>query len=173
MKKLAIYAGAALLGVLVSAPGQASERDFSTVAIADYVFGCMAANGQTRTVLEQCACSIDVISTIVSFDTYEQANTSMSLRQVQGDKSQLFKTAPKLRDAILDVQRAQAEAEMRCFEPHLAAGFAEASDIKVTPGPKPRGDAAIAPTLDPEAAPTLDPEGPRFQMAPPGGATPQ
>src|SRR6186713_614696 len=33
--------------------------DYPTNARADYVFGCMAANGQTREALERCSCSLD------------------------------------------------------------------------------------------------------------------
>ena len=34
-------------------------NDYPTVARADYVFGCMQVNGQTRDALERCSCSID------------------------------------------------------------------------------------------------------------------
>jgi hypothetical protein len=37
-------------------------NDYPTVARADYVFGCMQVNGQTRDALERCSCSIDVIA---------------------------------------------------------------------------------------------------------------
>lgn len=62
----------------VPAGGQSmSERlnDYPTEVRADYVFGCMAANGQSREVLSKCACSIDVIASILPYDKYVQAET--------------------------------------------------------------------------------------------------
>ena len=41
-------------------------HDYPTEAIGDYLFACMAANGQTQDALKKCACSIDVISSIIS-----------------------------------------------------------------------------------------------------------
>ena len=44
--------------------------DYPTDALADYVYGCMKANGETRDALERCSCSIDVIASIMSYDDY-------------------------------------------------------------------------------------------------------
>ena len=93
----------------------ADDNPYPTIAIADYVFGCMAANGQTRQALERCSCSIDVISTIVSYADYERAETVLSLRRLTGEKSALYKTAAQYKAAVDQLRRAQAEAEVRCF----------------------------------------------------------
>ena len=37
-------------------------------ARADYVFGCMKANGETQELLQKCSCSIDVIASIIPYD---------------------------------------------------------------------------------------------------------
>ena len=42
-------------------------NDYPTAARADYVFGCMQVNGQTRDALERCSCSIDVIASLLPF----------------------------------------------------------------------------------------------------------
>lgn len=95
---------------------QAAEHNpYPTIAIADYVFGCMAANGQTRQSLERCSCSIDVISSIVSYADYERAETVLSLRRLTGEKSALYKTAAQYKASVDQLRRAQAEAEVRCF----------------------------------------------------------
>jgi hypothetical protein len=95
---------------------QAAENNpYPTIAIADYVFGCMAANGQTRQSLERCSCSIDVISSIITYADYERAETVLSLRRLTGEKSALYKTAAQYKAAVDDLRRAQAEAEVRCF----------------------------------------------------------
>lgn len=93
----------------------AKNNPYPTIAIADYVFGCMAANGQTRQALERCSCSIDVISTIISYADYERAETVLSLRRLTGEKSALYKTAAQYKTAVDHLRRAQAEAEVRCF----------------------------------------------------------
>ena len=89
-------------------------NDYPTVVRADYVFGCMQVNGQTREALEKCSCSIDVISSLIPFDQYEEAETVMRVRQRAGEKGALF-LIPTMRGKVEDLKRAQVEAELRCF----------------------------------------------------------
>ena len=59
-----------------SVPVRAGDlNDYSTSVRADYVFGCMKANGETQRSLEQCSCSIDIIASIVPYDRYVTAET--------------------------------------------------------------------------------------------------
>ena len=90
-------------------------NDYPTVARADYIFGCMAANGQTRDVLERCACSIDIVATILPYEEYVSAETILSVGRVGGEKTSMFKTSPALQKVVAELRRAQAEAEFRCF----------------------------------------------------------
>jgi len=92
-----------------------SSNDYPTVARADYVFGCMQVNGQTRDALERCSCSIDVIASLLPYDRYEEAETIMSVRQRGGNNASMFLTMPMLRAKVDDLKRAQIEAELRCF----------------------------------------------------------
>ncbi len=89
--------------------------DYPTVAIADYVLGCMKANEETRTVLEQCSCSIDVISTLLPYPRYEEAETFLSLGQISGERGVIFRTSEQAKSAVEALRRAQVEAELRCF----------------------------------------------------------
>ena len=68
------------LGVAGTSRVVAAINDYPTAARADYVFGCMAANGQTRDNLQRCACSIDVIAFILACDEYVAAGTVLSMR---------------------------------------------------------------------------------------------
>lgn len=94
---------------------EAPVNDYPTVARADYIFGCMAANGQTRMALEKCSCSIDVIASILPFKEYEEAETIMSVRQRGGQNASMFLTMPLLREKVARLKRAQIEGELRCF----------------------------------------------------------
>ena len=108
----------AIATAAIPASGQSmSERlnDYPTEVRADYVFGCMAANGQSREVLSKCACSIDVIASILPYDKYVQAETVLSLQQGSGEQLAMFKSAVVPRTMVADLRRAQAEAEMVCF----------------------------------------------------------
>ena len=108
--------GVLVLSILLSgAVGAARAHDYPTTTLADYIFGCMASDGQSRDILERCSCSIDVIASILPHDKYVEAETVMRLRQVAGEKSTIFRTAPAVRAAVADLKRAQAEAEIRCF----------------------------------------------------------
>lgn len=112
---------AAALGVVASlgaASAQTVEErlnDYPTEARADYVFGCMATNGQTRTALRQCSCSIDVIASILPYEQYVEAETVLSLRLTGGERMAVFRSAPVANALVADLRRAQAEAEIRCF----------------------------------------------------------
>lgn len=90
-------------------------NDYPTVARADYVFGCMAANGQSRTALEKCSCSIDTIATILPYEKYVEAETILSVGQVAGQQAEVFRATGVFRDIVADLRRAQAEAEVTCF----------------------------------------------------------
>jgi hypothetical protein len=112
MHRFLICAAAALLAAV---PAQA--HNYPTAAIADYVFGCMAVNGQTHEALEKCSCSIDVIASIIPFEEYEAGETVLRMRQVRGggEKMALFTETAVAKDAVDRLRRAQIEAELRCF----------------------------------------------------------
>ena len=92
-------------------------HDYPTEAIGDYLFACMASNGQTQDALKKCACSIDVIGSIIAYEDYASAETFMSMRQVRGggEKMALFRETKMAKDAVDKLKRAQIEAEIRCF----------------------------------------------------------
>jgi hypothetical protein len=90
-------------------------NDYPTAARADYVFACMAANGNTRTALEQCACSIDHIASVLPYEAYVSAETVLRMRQLGGEKTSPFRTAAAFKDSVANLRRAQAEADILCF----------------------------------------------------------
>ena len=100
--------------MLAAAPVSAIENDYPTVTRADYVFGCMQVNGQTRDALEKCSCSIDIIASVLPFKKYEEAETIMSVRLKGGEKT-AFLFTPKMREKVNELKRAQIEGELRCF----------------------------------------------------------
>jgi hypothetical protein len=104
-------------GLLTAAAGVARAHDYPTETLADYVFGCMASNGQTQEALKKCSCSIDVIASILPHDDYVQGETVLRMRQVRGggEKMALFGDTAMARDAVDRLKRAQVEAELRCF----------------------------------------------------------
>lgn len=110
---LGLAAGLALH--LPSPRAQEGRQDYPTVAIADYVFGCMAANGQTREALERCSCSVDVVASTLSYNQFVEAETVARMRQLGGEKGALFRGGVEPTEAIARLKRAQAEAEIRCF----------------------------------------------------------
>jgi hypothetical protein len=111
-------AAAALVAHCGAGGAQGAEppaNDYPTAARADYVFGCMQVNGQTRDALERCSCSIDVIASLLPYEQYEEAETVMRVRQRGGKNASMFLTMPMLRAKVDDLKRAQIEAELRCF----------------------------------------------------------
>jgi hypothetical protein len=109
--------GAALV-VLATTTADAMAQDandYPTSARAEYVFGCLEANGETRQAIEQCSCSIDIIASLIPYDRYVTAETVLSMSQVRGNLGAQFRSSEQAASALNDLRRAQAEAEVRCF----------------------------------------------------------
>ena len=62
-----------VLFALAAGPAYSADNDYPTSARADYVLGCMAANGNTREALLKCSCAIDTIASLMPYSHYEQA----------------------------------------------------------------------------------------------------
>jgi hypothetical protein len=109
--------GALLLTISAANPVARADdlNDYPTSARADYVFGCMKANGETQRSLEQCSCSIDIIASLLPYDRYVAAETVLRMAQVPGNLGGQFRSTEQARTAVDDLRRAQAEAEVRCF----------------------------------------------------------
>lgn len=105
---------AALAATSVSVRAQ-EVNDYPTATRAEYVFGCMKANGESRQAIEQCSCSIDIVASLIPYDRYVTAETVLSMSQVRGDMGSPFRTSEQATSALNDLRRAQAEAEVRCF----------------------------------------------------------
>jgi len=116
-----IAALAALLLLAATAPRAAATQpanDYPTAERADYVLGCMAANGNTREALLKCSCAIDEIASLMPYAQYEQAETALSMQAGGGvgGRVGLFRDPPEIKRAIDHLHRAQAEANLKCFE---------------------------------------------------------
>ena len=122
-----IAAGAVLVALAAAAVGEecatktktttavpAVVNDYPTNVRGDYIYGCMLVNGQSREVLDKCACSIDVIATALPYQEYEEAETVMAVRQ-RGGASVAYMYAPAYRAKVENLKRAQVEGEIRCF----------------------------------------------------------
>lgn len=113
----ATFALAAVLFSSAPTPVSAEElpaNDYPTVARADYVYACMAVNGQSREVLEKCSCSIDQIANILPYDQYEEAETLISVG-LRGGENVAWTHAPQFQEKVKNLRRAQVEGELRCF----------------------------------------------------------
>ena len=91
-------------------------NDYPTSARADYVIGCMAANGNTREALLKCSCAIDTIASLMPYSHYEQAETALSMQAGGGvgGRVGLFRDPPEIKAVIEELRKAQAEANLRC-----------------------------------------------------------
>ena len=105
------------ISILAAAPHARADdlNDYPTSARADYVFGCMKANGETQELLQKCSCSIDVIASIIPYERYVAAETIISMSQVTGPVGSEFRSTEQAKVALQEFRRAQAEAEIRCF----------------------------------------------------------
>jgi hypothetical protein len=108
---------AVLAAVAVGRPALAAPPSYPTQALADYVFGCMASNGQTEDAMRRCSCSIDHIAGKLNYDEYVQAETVLRMQQVPSgeDRMTMFRTSPWAQQMVDRLRQAQVEAEIRCF----------------------------------------------------------
>jgi hypothetical protein len=99
-----------------AATSDAPRNDYPTATRADYVLGCMAANGNTREALLKCSCAIDTIAGLMPYSHYEKAETALSLQLGGGvgGRVGLFRDPPQIKAVIEELRRAQAEANLQC-----------------------------------------------------------
>ena len=90
-------------------------KNIPTNEKVEYVFACMQGNEDTQAYIVKCSCSIDYIDEQMTYEEYVQAETIMSLRQIYGEKSLLFKNTPNAMEITSNMQNILAEAEMECF----------------------------------------------------------
>ena len=90
-------------------------KNIPTNEKVEYVFACMQGNEDSQAYLTKCSCSIDYIDEQMTYEEYVQAETIMSLRQIYGEKSLLFKNTPNAMEITSNMQNLLAEAEMECF----------------------------------------------------------
>ncbi len=114
---VALTATLSLVAPPASRAQSVTERlnDYPTEARADYVFACMATNGQSRQVLQKCSCSIDEIAAILPYEKYVEAETVLSMRLTGGERMAVFNSAASANNLVTTLRRAQAEAEVVCF----------------------------------------------------------
>ena len=101
---------------LAAGPAYAEVNDYPTSARADYVIGCMAANGNTREALLKCSCAIDTIASLMPYAHYEQAETALALQAGGGvgGRVGLFRDPPQIKAVIEELHKTQAEANLQC-----------------------------------------------------------
>ncbi|RJE87886.1 hypothetical protein [Paracoccus onubensis] len=101
---------------LVSSAGWTQAvNDYPTNARAEYVFTCMATNGENRDLLDRCSCAIDQIASVLPYDDYVSAETVLRMRQTTGERASMFKGMPQMTETVAKLRRAEAEAEILCF----------------------------------------------------------
>lgn len=96
-------------------PTPAPADDYPTATRAEYVFACMASNGQTPEVLRKCACSIDAIAERVPYASYEKVETILAMQQIPGGRAAYFREVDWVKELLEEMRRAQAEANLKCF----------------------------------------------------------
>ncbi|HUB15728.1 MAG TPA: hypothetical protein VMB34_27530 [Acetobacteraceae bacterium] len=91
-----------------------AANDYPTSARADYVFGCMAVNGQTHEALDRCSCAVDVVASILPYQDYVSAATVLSMQQEKSFLAMEFNNATT-KQMVRRLKEAEAEGEVRCF----------------------------------------------------------
>jgi len=94
---------------------EATTEIIPTSEKVEYVFACVQGNENSQAYIQKCSCSIDYIDEQMTYEEYVNAETIMSLRQIYGEKSLMFKNTPNAMEIYTNMQNVLAEAEMECF----------------------------------------------------------
>lgn len=105
---------AAFAATSCNAPPAGPTNDYPTSARADYVFACMAVNGETHEALDRCSCAIDVVASILPYKDYVSAQTVLGIQQEKSRLAMEFETA-SAKKIVRNLREAEAEGEVRCF----------------------------------------------------------
>ena len=109
-----LFAGVHLASAAEVVAGSSASNDYPTSARADYVFGCMAVNGQTQESLNRCSCAVDVVASILAYSDYDSAETVLRMQQEKSFLAMEFQT-DAAKQIVRHLREAEAEGEMRCF----------------------------------------------------------
>jgi len=88
---------------------------YPTVVIADYVLGCMAANGNSYIALQQCSCSIDYIAARMPYPDYERAGTVMQVQLDRGQRGLFYRDSSWAKRRVEQLENLQAQSTLECF----------------------------------------------------------
>ena len=94
---------------------ESTTANIPTNEKVEYVFACMQGNENSQAYIKKCSCSIDYIDEQMTYEEYVNAETIMSLKQIYGEKSLMFKNTPNAMEIYSNMQNILAEAEMECF----------------------------------------------------------
>jgi hypothetical protein len=107
--------GGGLLAGSARAEDHHPRNDYPTDARADYVIGCLAANGFKRELLGKCSCGIDTIADQLPYDDYEKAQTVLNMQQgALGARGAMFRDTTVAKDEVEKLRQAEAEVNLRC-----------------------------------------------------------
>jgi len=91
------------------------HNDYPTVARAEYVFACMAANEMRQDFLHRCSCAIDTIARRVSYEDYERAEAMVRIQLGHSPREQAYKSVGVSKELLDNFFRAQAASVLECF----------------------------------------------------------
>lgn len=97
-------------------PDAGGRQGYPTSVLADYVIGCLLANGTNPETLQKCSCSIDFIAESIPYDEYVRVETLMRLQQLEGvGRNAVYKSSAWSNAAVTRFKEIQAESTLRCF----------------------------------------------------------
>jgi hypothetical protein len=102
--------------IVLTLPLSAIANEYPTLDRVDHVLTCMKKHGgQTMDNLYACACEIDTIALMMPYDTFIEASTFESYRNMPGERGGMFRDSTQGEKLVTQLHKAQEEAERRCF----------------------------------------------------------
>lgn len=104
-----------LLPIIMAAAAPASATGYPTADIVRTVVQCMADNGGiSEETLYSCACRLDVIASMMTFDEYDHAVTFERLREMPGERGAVIRDVQEKEAIDKKLVAARKAAEEQC-----------------------------------------------------------
>ena len=105
---------AAPCGAVEPVHGDAPAHQYPTIARVEYVNECIGRNGGKLAAMYQCACAIDKIADVLSYDDFVEASTFAKYATLPGQGGAIFRDSDRARELAKSYRALEAESWKGC-----------------------------------------------------------
>ena len=93
-------------------------HDYPTLARVEYVNDCIGRHGGKLAALYQCACTIDRIANVLTYDDYVEASTYAKYATLPGEGGGIFRDSDDAKKLAKQYRELESDAQRGCGLTH-------------------------------------------------------